>query len=148
VTETTVQGTDSGHERCTIGIVTSFAHDPEEVHTRAARLAEAIGEAGSLEELSGKHRADYDELVAAVARTAPRFAFDRAGRPGAIDAVRAALPVVERELFDAILDDHACEVAAVEEALFQLARACAARRSSAEPARAAPRCSPHDEPGG
>jgi hypothetical protein len=32
---------------------------------------------------------------------------------------------MERDLFDAVLDDHACELAAVEEALYQLARALA-----------------------
>ena len=31
--------------------------------------------------------------------------------------------MMERDLFDAVLEDHACEVAAVEEALYQLALA-------------------------
>jgi hypothetical protein len=30
---------------------------------------------------------------------------------------------MERDLFEAVLDDHACEIAAVEEALYQLALA-------------------------
>jgi hypothetical protein len=50
----------------------------------------------------------------------PRFAFDRDGRPGAIAAVRAALPAIERELFDAVIEDCECELAATREALFQM----------------------------
>jgi hypothetical protein len=41
---------------------------------------------------------------------------------------------MERELFDAVLDDHACEVAAIEEALYQLLRAYS-RRSTSRDAR-------------
>lgn len=67
--------------------------------------------------------AEYDALLRAVAQTGPAYAFDREGRPPAIDAVRQALPAVERELFDVILDDYACERAAVEEALFRVALA-------------------------
>ena len=63
------------------------------------------------------------ELLAAVQSTDARFAFDRDGRPGAIAAVREALPPSERELLDAIIEDHACELAAVHEAMFQVARA-------------------------
>ena len=33
--------------------------------------------------------------------------------------------MMERDLFDAVLEDHACELAAVEEALYQFARALA-----------------------
>jgi hypothetical protein len=50
----------------------------------------------------------------------PRFAFDRDGRPGAIAAVRGSLPTMERELFDAVMEDCECECAALREALFQL----------------------------
>ena len=49
-----------------------------------------------------------------------RFAFDRDGRPGAIAAVRGALPLMERELFDAVMEDCECEVAALREALVQM----------------------------
>jgi hypothetical protein len=70
---------------------------------------------------------EYQALLDAVKRLHARYAFDRDGRPGAINAVREALPVMERDLFDAVLEDHACELAAVEEALYQLARALAQR---------------------
>ena len=50
-----------------------------------------------------------------------RFAFDLEGRPAAIAAIRRALPAVEAELFDAVLDDVACELAAVQETLYQVA---------------------------
>jgi hypothetical protein len=70
--------------------------------------------------------ADFDRLIAEVRASDPRFAFDREGRPGAIAAVRQALPAMEADLLDAVLDDFACELAAVEEALYRLA--LAARR--------------------
>jgi hypothetical protein len=69
------------------------------------------------------------ELLAAVQSTDARFVFDRDGRPGAIAAVREALPPSERELLDAIIEDHACELAAVHEAMFQVARASAHDRA-------------------
>ncbi len=50
----------------------------------------------------------------------PKFAFDREGRPGAIAAIRGALPTIERELFDAVMEDCECELAATREALFQM----------------------------
>ena len=65
----------------------------------------------------------YDDLLQAIRGLHERYAFDRDGRPNAAAAVREALPVMERDLFDAVMEDHACEVAAIEEALFQLARA-------------------------
>ena len=52
----------------------------------------------------------------------PRFAFDRDGRPGAIAAVRGALPLMERELFDAVMEDCECEFAALREALVQMVK--------------------------
>ena len=64
---------------------------------------------------------DFRALLDAVRRTDPRFDFDRDGRPGAIAAVREALPLAERELLDAIVEDHACEIAAIHEAMFQIA---------------------------
>ena len=64
-----------------------------------------------------------DALLAAVAGSDARYAFDREGRPQALHAVRSALPAMEAELFDVILEDIACELAATQEALYQLARA-------------------------
>lgn len=63
----------------------------------------------------------FDTLLAAVAASDGRYVFDRDGRPQALQAVRAALPALEAELLDAILDDVACELAATQEALYQLA---------------------------
>ena len=71
---------------------------------------------------------EYLALLETVTRLHARFAFDRDGRPGAINAVREALPVMERDLFEAVLEDHACEVAAVEEALYQFALALVRER--------------------
>ena len=71
---------------------------------------------------------DFRELVNAVRELDPQFAFDRDGRPGAIAMVREALPMVEREVLDAIVEDHACELAAVREAMFQVAKAVGSRR--------------------
>jgi hypothetical protein len=65
-------------------------------------------------------------LLEAIRDSDASFAFDRDGRPGAIDAVRQALPAVERDLFEAVVEDHACEVAALREALCQVAYALAA----------------------
>ena len=65
----------------------------------------------------------YQALLKAVSRGDARLAFDRDGRPGAIEAVRAALPAIEQDLFSAVLEDYECELAAVEEALFQVIRA-------------------------
>jgi hypothetical protein len=71
---------------------------------------------------------EYQALLDAVKCLHARYAFDRDGRPGAIQAVREALPVMERDLFEAVLEDHACEVAAVEEALYQFALALVRER--------------------
>jgi hypothetical protein len=84
----------------------------------AARLRAAPADAGGLEP-------DFRALLEAVRQTDQRFAFDRDGRPGAIAAVRAALPITERDLLDAIVEDHACEIAAIQEAMFQVTRAAA-----------------------
>ena len=59
----------------------------------------------------------------------PRFAFDRDGRPGAIAAIRGALPLMERELFDAVIEDCECEYAALREALVEIV----ARQPKLEP---------------
>jgi hypothetical protein len=59
---------------------------------------------------------DYRALLDSIRDSDSRFAFDRDGRPDAITAVRNALPALERDLFDAIIEDYACELAAAEEA--------------------------------
>jgi hypothetical protein len=72
----------------------------------------------------------FDALLAAVATGNARFEFDYEGRPPAIEAVRRALPAMEAELFDAILEDIACELAATKEALYQLVLAARANPQS------------------
>jgi hypothetical protein len=97
----------------------------------AERVARRLSEAhASFAEAVQEIGADYDELLRAVARLGSAYAFDRAGRPGAIEAVRQALPAVERDLFDAILDDYACELAAVQEGLLRIALAYGRRRAT------------------
>jgi hypothetical protein len=63
---------------------------------------------------------EFHRTLEALKASHPRFAFDRDGRPGAIAAVRSALPTIERELFDAVIEDCECELAATREALFQM----------------------------
>ena len=91
----------------------------------AVRLA---GDEPSFDVARQRAKPEYLALLHAVRQTHARFAFDRDGRPGAINAVREALPMMERDLFEAVLEDHACELAAVEEALYQFARALARGR--------------------
>ena len=62
----------------------------------------------------------FTRTLDAVKRTDPRFVYDREGRPGAIAAIRSALPTIERELFDAVIEDCECELAATREAMFRL----------------------------
>lgn len=96
----------------------------------ADRLAARLDDEGrSFAEAARGGAPEYRALLQAVADLDPRFAFDHTGRPGAIQAVRGALPAIERDLFDAIVEDHACEVAAVEEALYQLTLAYGRRRA-------------------
>jgi len=64
--------------------------------------------------------AEFRELLEAVRHHDAAFAFDREGRPAAVAAIRAALPGIERELLDGVLDDHACEIRAVQEALYRV----------------------------
>ena len=66
---------------------------------------------------------DFSQLLERVRTLDPAFGFDREGRPGAIAAVREALPLQEQELFDAIIEDFGCEIAAVREAMSRIARA-------------------------
>jgi hypothetical protein len=77
-------------------------------------------------------RSTFYALVGAVAATDGRYAFDLTGRPGALQAVRSALPAMEAELFEVILEDLACELAATHEALYQMARAATSRDSRSE----------------
>jgi hypothetical protein len=63
---------------------------------------------------------EFQRMLETIKASQPEFAFDRDGRPGAVAAVRAALPAIERDLFDAILEDLECELAATREALFRL----------------------------
>ena len=107
----------------------SGLHDDTEVTRCADRLAGrlALGES-SFAVARQQAQSEYSALLEAVKRLDTRFAFDRDGRPGAIGAVREALPLMERDLFDAVLEDHACELAAVEEALYQLAMSLARGR--------------------
>jgi len=79
-------------------------------------------------ERGGQHRMadrapieqEFRRRLEQVKTTDPKYAFDRDGRPGAIAAVRSALPLIERDLFDAVMEDCECELAAVREALFQM----------------------------
>ena len=98
--------------------------------TRSAEqlVAALIGDEPSFDAVRQRSEEQYLALLHAVRATHARFAFDRDGRPGAVHAVREALPAMEREVFDAVLEDHACELAAVEEALYQFALALARSR--------------------
>lgn len=62
----------------------------------------------------------FQQLLSAISRADARYTFDREGRPGALQAVRGALPAMEAELLDAIMEDVECEIAAVREALYQM----------------------------
>jgi hypothetical protein len=105
-------------------------HDTGDAERLATHIAERVAADGaSFAEAARNFEEQYRQLLSAVAASHTRFAFDREGRPAAIAAVRNALPPVERDLLDAIVEDHACEVAAIEEALYRVA--CAARRRPA-----------------
>jgi hypothetical protein len=72
-------------------------------------------------------RKELNELLDALKTLDPRFLFDRGGRPGAVAAIRGALPAIERELFDAVMEDCECELAATREAFFQVVKRLVAR---------------------
>ena len=104
----------------------SGLHEDTEISRCAEDLAASLTDNDPhFDAVRARAEREYLALLHAVRKTHERFAFDRDGRPGAIGAVREALPVMERDLFEAVLEDHACELAAVEEALFQFARALA-----------------------
>src|SRR5688572_18580472 len=102
--------------------------DPDVLRCAAQLVARLSESGGSFDEARQGVEDEYLALLHAVRRTHERFGFDRDGRPGAVGAIREALPMMERDLFDAVLEDHACEVAAVEEALTQFALALARGR--------------------
>lgn len=107
----------------------SGLHEDTELSRCAEDLAASLtGDDPNFDAVRTRAEREYLALLHAVRRTHARFAFDRDGRPGAVNAVREALPVMERDLFEAVLEDHACELAAVEEALFQFALALARAR--------------------
>ena len=62
----------------------------------------------------------FQQTLDAVKTSNAKFAFDREGRPGAIAAIRGALPMMERDLFDAVMEDCECELAATREAMLQM----------------------------
>ena len=102
----------------------SGLHEDTEVTRCADTLAAGLtGEEASFAGVHQRAEPEYLALLHAIRGTHARFAFDRDGRPDAVNAVREALPVMERDLFEAVLEDHACELAAVEEALYQFALA-------------------------
>jgi hypothetical protein len=118
------------HDTARTDTTPSDSHRPDttRIDDLAARIAgrSAAGTA-AFADAAREFEDEYRSLLAAIAGLHARFAFDRDGRPGAIAAVRDALPPVECDLLDAIVDDHVCEVAAIEEALWRVARAAARR---------------------
>ena len=107
----------------------SGLHEDTELSRCAEDLAASLTGTDANFEAARTHvEPQYLALLQAVRKTHARFAFDRDGRPGAVHAVREALPLMERDLFEAVLEDHACELAAVEEALYQFALALARAR--------------------
>jgi hypothetical protein len=70
--------------------------------------------------------APFDALLAAVRQGGERFAFDLEGRPAALAAIRMALPAIEAELLDAVIEDVTCEMNARQEALYRIAIAASA----------------------
>ena len=103
--------------------------------THVARLAEMCASrvgpaAASFDENFPLFKNEMNQLLDALKAMDPRFLFDRTGRPGAISAIRGALPGVERELFDAVMEDCECELAATREAFFQLVKACQSKLPS------------------
>ena len=71
---------------------------------------------------------ELHDLLEAVSRSHARFTFDLEGRPAAVAAIRHALPAMEGELLDAVLEDVACELAATREALYRVAAAARSAR--------------------
>jgi len=100
----------------------------EVLRERAVECVRAIpSQAGSFDDDRASFASTLDALIEAVRSSHDRFAFDREGRPGAIAAVREALPASESELLSVILEDVAAELAAYQEALYQMAVAARQR---------------------
>jgi hypothetical protein len=96
----------------------------DRVSALAVRCASRLpGSPRSLQEDSADFTLELTALVSAIKETSERYAFDLEGRPDAIAAIRHALPAMEAELLDAVLDDVACELAARQEALYRVAHA-------------------------
>jgi hypothetical protein len=100
--------------------------------THVARLAQICASridpaAQSFDESFPALKDDLQQLLESLKSRDPRFKFDRLGRPGAVAAVRGALPTIERDLFDAVMEDCECELAATREAFFQMVRATLAK---------------------
>lgn len=94
-----------------------------EMRRRADTCAKRVLESSAAVDGIAATDSDWTGLLDAIRAFQPRFAFEAEGRPAALDAVRHALPAVERELFDVILEDYQCEIAALREAAYQLVRA-------------------------
>src|SRR5262245_32610848 len=103
-------------------------HEDSYITRRADELVARLTGEQSFDAVRQGAAQEYLALLHAVRQSHERFAFDREGRPGAINAVREALPMMERDLFDAVLEDQTCELAAVEEALYQFALALSRAR--------------------
>ena len=105
--------------------------DPTQITRLARACAAHIDPArSSFDQALPEFNAELRELFEALKLADSRYIFDRDGRPGAIGAVRSALPAVERELFDAVIEDCECELMATREALFQVMRQIAPSRGA------------------
>jgi hypothetical protein len=96
--------------------------DPAPAVTRHAEafLARLPATGASFAENLQRVDTEFRQLLDAVRQLDPQFAFDLEGRPAAVQTIRAALPGLERELLDAVLDDYACEIRATQEALYRV----------------------------
>jgi hypothetical protein len=100
--------------------------------THVARLAEMCAAridpaSRSFDDAFPRFKSEMNQLLEALKALDPRYLFDRRGRPDAIAAIRGALPGIECELFDAVMEDCECELTATREALFQVVRRMVAR---------------------
>lgn len=101
---------------------------PNPLETRVVQAAAACAanlppEPDSFASDRARFERSYQALLKALRDYDVRHAYDREGRPGALEVVRAALPSTERELLQAVVDDFTCELAAVQEALYRVAMA-------------------------
>jgi erythromycin esterase-like protein len=107
------------------------SHRPANSHSLEARVEQAAAacaanlpaEADAFATDRIRFERSYQTLLKALRDYDVRHAYDRDGRPGAIEVIRAALPSTERELLQAVIDDFTCELAAVQEALYRVAMA-------------------------